>query len=93
MLLRTVFIILLLAGCVPDENDVIELSGTVKFVSLEGGFYGIAGDDGKNYDPINLREDFKKDGLRVRFEARELRNRASFHMWGTLIELIKIEQL
>lgn len=74
-------------------EDIISGTGTVKFIDLEGGFYGIVGDDGKKYDPTNLDQQFKEDGLRVRFEAKIRRDIASIHMWGTIIELTKIEKL
>jgi hypothetical protein len=84
---------LLFQSCMTDSGDNIIGTGTVIFLSFEGGFYGIKGDDGKSYDPINLPEDLRKDGLRVRFEAKELKDRASFHMWGTIVELVHIQKL
>ncbi|MBI4711867.1 MAG: hypothetical protein HY762_00960 [Planctomycetes bacterium] len=33
--------------------------GTVRFIDIEGGFYGINGDTGQNYDPINLGTECK----------------------------------
>jgi hypothetical protein len=81
-----------LAGSGPGK-DIISGTGAVKFVELEGGFYGIAGDDGKQYDPINLAQDFRQDGLKVRFEAKKREDMASIHMWGTIVEITKIERL
>jgi len=77
------------------EITSIETSrtGTVEFVELEGGFYGIVGDDGKRYDPINLDPAYQKDGLRVSFQAKIRQDMASIHMWGKIIELTKIEIL
>ena len=69
------------------------MTGTVVFLSFEGGFYGIKGDDGKNYDPANLPEEFRKDGLRVQFEAKRPTRQASFHMWGVIVELVHIQKL
>ena len=84
---------LLAPACTNDSGDMFVSTGTVVFLSFEGGFYGIKGDDGKNYDPMNLATEFRKDGLRVRFEAKELPNHASFHMWGTMIEIKQIEKM
>jgi hypothetical protein len=56
------------------------------------GFYGIVGDDGEHYDPLNMPQEFKVDGLRVQFPAN-LTNYASFHMWGYIVELFSIEKL
>jgi len=81
------------SSCTTASYDTTKSTGTVVFVSIEGGFYGIKGDDGRNYDPVNLPEEFRKDGLRVRYDVRELKDRASFHMWGTMVEIVHIERL
>ena len=92
----TIFLVLIvtimgLAGCAVAEKDIISVTGTVTFVNLEGGFYGIVGDDGKNYEVSNLSQEFQVDGLRVQFEARLRNGVASIHMWGIPVEIIKIE--
>jgi hypothetical protein len=61
-------------------------------LSFEGGFYGIVGDDGKNYDPLNMPQEFRVDGLRVRFTANMTDN-ISIHMWGHIVRLVSIERL
>ncbi|MBI4101636.1 MAG: hypothetical protein HY443_01580 [Candidatus Nealsonbacteria bacterium] len=66
--------------------------GTVRFVDLERGFYGIEGDDGKKYDPINLAPEFQQNGLRVEISAKERKDVASIHMWGTIVEIVKIKR-
>ena len=88
----TGFVFLSLA-CAVDFGDNIVVTGTVISVQLEGGFYGIKGDDGKNYDPVNLPAGFCKDGLRVKFEAKELKDQMSFHMWGTMVQIVHIQTL
>jgi len=91
-------VIMAIAGCLNmgkggDDEDIVSGTGTIKFIDLEGGFYGIIGDDGKYYDPINLSQDFQVDGLRVRFEAKIRDDIFGIHMWGTPIEILKIEKL
>lgn len=66
-------------------------SGTIVFLPLEGGFFGISGDDGTKYLPLNLGEEFRVDGLRVVFEAEEARDTATIQMWGTPVNLTFIE--
>ena len=73
-------------------EKLIQGTGTVKYQSFEGGFYGIVGDNGMNYDPPNLPQEFKVDGLRVQFTAKPT-DYASFHMWGKVIELFSIQSL
>jgi len=78
---------LLLSAC-PKEKTM--LPGTVRYISVEGGFYGIVGDDGKRYDPVNLSASFRENNLRVRFRGKILKDRVSFHMWGELFEIERI---
>jgi hypothetical protein len=66
--------------------------GTVRYVSIEGGFHGIIGDDGRSYDPTDLSEEFEVDGLRVRFTANKT-DLLSCHMWGEIVNLIAIQKL
>ena len=70
----------------------VQGTGTVKFLEMEGGFYGIVGDDGINYDVLNLSDEFKKDGLRVKFVIKPAANQASFRMWGQIVEVISIKK-
>ncbi len=68
-------------------------TGKVTRVEIEGGFWGIIGNDGIKYDPINLPDEFKKDGQPVRFEAKAREDQMSFHMWGRIVEIVKIEKI
>ncbi len=70
-----------------------EVTGTIRYIDLEGGFYGIETDDGARLDPVNLPADFQKDGLRVRATVERLRDRISVHMWGTLVRITAIARL
>lgn len=87
--------LLALAGCLPKIGppDVFTTTGTVQFIDLEGSFYGIVADDGSRYDPLNLPPEFQEGGLHVRFTARILKDPATTHMWGTPVEILKIEKL
>lgn len=73
--------------------DVVTLKGTVKKVPFEGVFYGIEGDDGYNYDPVeDLPEEFRENGLRVKFKGRKNESLVGAHMWGVYIEILDIEK-
>jgi hypothetical protein len=69
------------------------VTGTVRHVDLEGGFYGIEADDGAKLDPLNLPEDFRQDGVRVRVRVEELKDRVSTHMWGRIVRIVDIKRL
>ena len=93
--------IMALVGCKgepdssPEETpvppvDSFEIIGTVAYKNLEGGFYAIDGDDGKKYNPINLPEPFREDGLKVKVTARK-QDAMSAHMYGGIIEVVDVE--
>jgi hypothetical protein len=75
------------------NRDVVIGTGTIVYLSFEGGFYGIVGDDGKHYDPLNLSQEFKVSGLRVYFEAKILHDVLTYHMWGTPVSILEIQRL
>jgi hypothetical protein len=71
----------------------IRATGTVRYLDLEGGFWGIVADDGRKFDPMGLDARFQKEGLRVRFEATAETDMMSTRMWGTMVRLTKIEPI
>jgi len=73
-----------------DQNWQV---GTIRFINLEGGFYGLVRDDGTAYLPRNLEEQFKIDGLRVRFTGSELTDWASGYMFGIVFNVDRMEAL
>jgi hypothetical protein len=80
------------SGCDVRGEDVISGTGTIKYVNLEGGFYGIISDDQEYFDPISLIPKFQEDGLPIRFEAKIREDVTNIHMWGTVIELTSIKK-
>jgi hypothetical protein len=96
-------VLLLLIGCIlssgclggRDSADeaVFSGEGTVRIIPLEGGFFGIVSDDGHNYYPINLADEYKVQGLRVRYVAKLRGDVITIHQWGTPIEIIEIEAI
>ena len=86
-------------GCSPKTQvkeqvfDGLIITGTVKFVEIEGGFYGILGDDGEKYNPVNLAPDYRVDGMRVKAGISIQKDAVSIQMWGTLIRINQIQAL
>lgn len=77
----------------PPPEDVVEDVGTVRYIELEGGFYGIVADDDARYLPDSLDESYREDGLRVRFRAEIREDVMTAQMWGTPVTLIEIMRL
>jgi len=74
------------------QKDTVSLKGTIVFVELEGGFYGIIADSGERYFPLNLDEQHKVNNLKVRIEGKLRKNVMTTTMWGTPFEILKIER-
>lgn len=66
-------------------------NGTVIYHDLEGGFYSITGDDGRQYLPLSFPPDLKINGTKVKYSFRPARGTASIFMSGEPVEIISIE--
>ncbi len=80
------------------ENREIDFSGTiitgtVKFIDIEGGFYGIISDDGTKLDPLNLSVDYQEDGLRIKAGISIKKNVVTIRMWGTPVQINQIQKI
>ena len=87
-----------LQSCAVENEDTFKTTGIIAYRSdaLDfAGFHYIKGDDGQEYYPKNLPEEFRQAGLRIRFEAREVENRTPIVGWGSgpVVELIRIEKI
>jgi len=77
---------------IEKDTESITASGTVTYIDLEGGFFGIITDDGAQLRPASLPEEFQVDGLRVRFTAIPATGTAGIYMWGTAVQVFQIEK-
>jgi hypothetical protein len=76
------------------EQDPGEwITGTIRYIDLEGGFYGIIADDGTEYLPNRLDDEFRVDGLRVRFTGTPDAEWASIYQWGQEFAVHQMEKL
>lgn len=77
----------------PDPDDVISGTGTVRYIDLEGGFYGIVADDSTRYLPDGLDASLQQDGLRVRFRAQRREDVMTAQMWGRPVRILETAAL
>ena len=103
-MVRLLCLISIIAGliavqsCAVENEDAFRTTGTIAYRSdvLDfQGFYFIVGDNGREYYPTNLPDEFQHQGLRVRFEAREVPNTRPIAGWGNgpVIELVHIDKI
>ncbi|GLP98136.1 hypothetical protein [Paraferrimonas sedimenticola] len=64
-----------------------QMSGTVKYIALEGGFFGIIGADGQQLLPSNLPQEMQKNGLVISFGMRPDNETMGIQQWGTRVVL------
>ncbi len=74
-----------------EENGRIQFTGTVYYVTLEGGGWIVKAGD-RTFQPLNLPQGFKQQGLRVRIVARPRPEVATTLMLGEVIEIITIQR-
>jgi hypothetical protein len=75
-----------------DEADVCQVSARVSWLSIEGGFWALRGDDDVTYEPLNLPADFQQDGLRVRTTLRMRGDMGTYRMVGPVVEVLSIHR-
>ena len=80
-------------GCLQQGNQekAVTSTGTITYVELEGGFYGLIASDGTRYLPLNLDDPFKVDGMNVTFEGIIREDVATIQQWGTPLEITYME--
>jgi hypothetical protein len=72
------------------KKQVISLQGTIQFLNLEGGFYGIVTDEGKKLLPMNLDKAFHKPGAIVKVSG-EYVDIMTIQQWGTPFKITDIQ--
>ncbi|MGA7801040.1 MAG: hypothetical protein WCC36_09535 [Gammaproteobacteria bacterium] len=80
------------APATSQEARTVTITGKIVHLEIEGGFWGIVASDGAHYDPVNLPKDFQHQDLKVRATLRTKPGLVSFHMWGTLVDVVNIER-
>jgi len=93
LLLFTLFCPTAIAAQPTPSVNTFHLTGQVYYGTMEGGFYGIIGDDGLKYQPTNLPRKFKKEGLSLKFDAQMKNGMVSAFQWGTIVELSNVSEI
>ena len=75
---------------ISPKGEGMMLQGTVRYLNLEGGFWGIVADNGQKILPKNLPQEYRKDGIRLSFTAQEITGMMTIQQWGKLSNLSDI---
>ena len=74
-----------------DIPGQITVDAVVSYKSFEGGFCALDATDGRHFDPMNLPESYQRDGMTVRFTGLVRNDLASYHMYGSIVQLTRIQ--
>jgi hypothetical protein len=73
------------------SSDLLQVNGSMRFQSVEAGFWAVRGDDGVLYDPVGgVPGAFQREGMRVFLEAKRRDDLGGTHMVGPLVEIIRL---
>lgn len=64
---------------------------SVKYLTFEGGFYGLVTEKGIKFLPMNLPAKYKIDGTILRVKGQPIKNMITTQQWGEPFELSEIE--
>ena len=71
-----------------SQHPVVDAS--VRFANLEGGCWIQEVAEGVNYEPMNLPDQFRRDGLKVQVDVQRRDDVASYRMVGRIVEILAI---
>jgi len=69
------------------------VKGKVSFQEMGPGFWGIIGDDGKEYRPVNMPNQLKYNGKEVLVKVVPAEEEMSIFMWGEAVRIVAFETL
>ena len=64
---------------------------TVRYMNLEGGFFGVISKDGKRWLPLNLKKEFQQDGAVIKVTGSAVNGMMTIQQWGTPFSITHIE--
>ncbi len=71
----------------------MEIKGTVRYIDLSGGFWGIEADNGQKYAPTkDLPSHLCKDGVRIKAMVAPAQV-FSIMMWGEPVDVQSIDKI
>ncbi|MEW6984369.1 hypothetical protein AAD001_17075 [Colwelliaceae bacterium 6471] len=85
-----------LVKVIKSDKELPELNwqqGTIRYLNLEGGFYGIITEDGSKLLPMNLKSEYRLDGAVVKVKGQLQKDVLTIQQWGTPFKITEIELL
>lgn len=79
------------------EKEMVWHAVTVKYLEMEGGFYGLVSDKGDKFLPRNLAKEYQLPGTQLKVKGEVIKGMITIQQWGkvfniTDVELVKLGQ-
>jgi len=72
-------------------KDTQRINGTVSYHDIGLGVWGITDTKGNDWMPVNMPDQLKVSGAKVRCTIRVLKDVATAAMWGTPVKVISFQ--
>ncbi len=76
----------------PGSGPVVRITGTVRYLTVEGGVFVISDAQGTRFNPTNLPETFRTNGLEIDADARRRDDLLSSAMVGPIVDLVRVRR-
>ncbi|WP_196141031.1 hypothetical protein [Aliikangiella sp. G2MR2-5] len=73
------------------SDKQVQMKGTIQYISLEGGFYGIVTENGQKLLPMNLDKAFMQDGAIIEFSGKMESGMMTIQQWGKPFKITEIK--
>jgi hypothetical protein len=71
----------------------IHITGKAVFKKVGPGFWGIEDNVGEKWRPVNMPEQLKQEGAKIRCIAEKIDNDVSIFMWGVPIRIVSFHTI
>lgn len=76
-----------------EDTDVITVSGTIRFKSMEGGFFALDGHNGEKFMPHGMDKSLLKDGMVVEVKGVILKDMMTFQQYGEVLKVTESKMI
>lgn len=73
--------------------DAVEIVAAVEFQAVEGGCWSLLAGDGTRYEPLELSEPYRVQGLEVEASVRRRTDLGTICQVGQVVEIVEIRAL
>ena len=70
-----------------QAEDMINVTGTIVFKGMEGGFYALDADDGRKFMPQGMNKALLKHGMKVQVSGIILKDMLTFQQYGEVLKV------